>query len=125
MTTQGARKTASKPKPETGEASNELSLNQWLAKRGLTEKRMQVGEKWFRFVGAATPAQLAEYHEAHKKGELVGIMAAFLVDPSERDELAAALESQGQPIEAKQSGEFLAAILNFLVAGDVGESSAS
>lgn len=124
MTTQGARNTRkSKATPET---AHELSLNDWLAKRGLAgEKRMQVGEKWFRFVASATPAQINAYHEAHKEGDLVGIMAAFLVDPAEHDELAEALEAQGQPIEAKQSAEFLAAILNFLVTGDAGESSAS
>lgn len=121
MTTQGARKTAKKI-----ETSDELSLNDWLTKRGLAgEKRMEVGGKWFRFTKTATPGQLAAYHEGSKSGELLDMMAAFLVDPSEREELSTALEIQRQPIEAKQSGEFAAAILNFLVAGDVGESSAS
>lgn len=122
--TQGARNTR-KPKAEAIDAT-ELSLSQWLAQRGLAgERRMEVGGKWFRFVRAATPAQLAAYHEAYDKGALVDAMAAFLVDPAERDELDKALESQPQPIDAKQSGEFLKAIVDFLVAGDVGESSAS
>lgn len=121
--TQGARSTR---KPKQDDAVDELSLSDWLNKRGLTgEKRMEVGGKWFRFVKSATSAQLAAFAEAREQGDLVGIMASLLVDPSERDELQAALDSQPQPIDARQEQDYLTAIVNFLVAGDAGECSAS
>lgn len=120
--TQGARNTR---KPKT-EQSDELSLSDWLSKRGLTgEKRLEVGGKWFRFVKAATAAQLAAYAEARSKGDLYGLLAALLVDPSEKDELQAAFEAQPQPVNPAAEQEYLIAIVNFLVAGDAGESSAS
>lgn len=122
MTTQGARKTPSKKT----EPASEWSMQAWLEKRGLLgEKRMEFGGKWFRFMRAAPPAKLAAYEESYSKGDLVGALSAFLVDPSERDELAEALEVQAQPIDMKQTTELLRDIINFLVAGDAGESSAS
>lgn len=120
--TQGARSA----KPKTPPKTNDLSLSDWLATRGLTgEKRMEVGGKWFRFVKAATSPQLAAFAEAREKGDLWGCMASLLVDPGEKDELRTAFDSQPQPIDAKQEQEYLSAIVNFLVAGDAGESSAS
>jgi hypothetical protein len=117
--TQGARSAK-----KTSE--NELSLSAWLDKRGLTgEKRLEVGGKWFRFVKAATAEQLAAFAEAREKGDLYGLMSALLVDPTEKDELQQAFEVQPQPIDAKAEQEYLMAIVNFLVAGDAGESSAS
>ncbi|HYD01494.1 MAG TPA: hypothetical protein VEB22_09735 [Phycisphaerales bacterium] len=119
---QGARSTR-KTKPES---TSEWSMQDWLQKRGLLgEKKMEFGGKWFRFVRSAPPAQLAAYSEAYNKGDLVGALSAFLVDPTERDELAEALETQPQPLDAKQTTELLLDIINFLVAGDAGESSAS
>lgn len=121
MTQQGARKTKAKT-----EAATEWSMQAWLEARGLLgEKKMEFGGKWFRFVRSAPPAQLAAYQEAYSKGDLVGALSAFLVDPSESEELAQALEVQAQPIDAKQTSELLLDIINFLVAGDAGESSAS
>jgi hypothetical protein len=119
MTQQGARNTR-KPKAEP---SNELSLSDWLNKRGLIgEKKMEVGGKWFRFVKAATAAQLAAYAEARSQGDLYGLLAALLVDPGEKDELREAFEAQPQPIDPAAEQEYLIAIVNFLIAGDAGES---
>lgn len=120
--TQGARNTR-KPKAEQ---SDELSLSDWLSKRGLTgEKRLEVGGKWFRFVKAATAEQLAAFAEARDQGDLVAMMASLLVDPTEHEELKTAFARQQQPIDAKQEQAYLTAIVNFLIAGDAGESSAS
>jgi hypothetical protein len=120
--TQGARNTR-KPKDEP---SNELSLSEWLNKRGLTgEKRLEVSGEWFRFVKAATADQLAAFAEAREQGDLVAMMAALLVDSGQHEELKDAFARQQQPIDAKQEQEYLTAIVNFLVAGDAGESSAS
>lgn len=122
MSTQGARKTPNKK----SEPATEWSIQQWLEKRGLTgEKRMEFGGKWFRFVRSAPPAKLAAYQEAYNKGDLTGALAAFLVDPAERDELDKALDTQAQPLDQATTAELLLDIINFLVAGDAGESSAS
>lgn len=124
--TQGARNTRKPKVDQNAEPVTEWSMQAWLEKRGLVgEKRMEFGGKWFRFVRSAPPAQLAAYQEAYSKGDLVGALTAFLVDPSERDELDKALEMQAQPIDAQQTAELLRDIINFLVAGDAGESSAS
>lgn len=124
--TQGARNTRKPKVAQNAEPATEWSMQAWLEKRGLVgEKRMEFGGKWFRFVRSAPPAQLAAYQEAYGKGDLVGALTAFLVDPSERDELDKALETQAQPIDAQQTAELLRDIINFLVAGDAGESSAS
>ena len=132
MTTQGARRT-SKPKPTAPvapevavERSDDLSLSAWLAKRGLTgERRMEVAGKWFRFRKTATSAKIVEFNEARAKGDLYGVMASLLVDPMEVEELKAAFDAQPQPILAADEMAYLTNIVNFLVAGDVGESSAS
>jgi hypothetical protein len=120
--TQGARNTR-KPKPVP---TNDFSLSEWMATRGLVgDKRMEVGGEWFRFTKAATAPQLAAFADARNKGDLFGVMAALLVDPSEKEQLETAFQRQPQPIDAKQEQEYLMAIINFLVAGDAGESSAS
>lgn len=104
----------------------DLDLDAWLAKRGLDrEKRMKVGGKWFRFLRAATAAQITAFGTAREKGDLFDAMAVLLVDPGELDELKAAFDVQRQPIDSEGEKEYLVAIINFLVAGDVGESSAS
>ena len=129
--TQGARRTV-KPKPAPiepeaiVERSDELSLSAWLVKRGLAgERRMEVDGKWFRFRKTATSAKITEFNEARSKGDLYGVMATLLVDPTEIDELKAAFEAQPQPILAADESAFLSDIVNFLLAGDMGESSAS
>lgn len=123
--TQGAR-TTRKPKPGPETSNDDFSLGEWMAKRGLVgEKRMEVGGEWFRFTKAATTPQLKAFAEARSKGDLFGVMAALLVDPGEKEQLEAAFQRQPQPIDAKQEQEYLMAIVNFLVAGDAGESSAS
>lgn len=126
MSMQGARNTR-KPKPvQAAESATEWSMQAWMEKRGLVgERKMEFGGKWFRFVRSAPPAKLAAYQEAFNNGDLVGALTAFLVDPSERDELDKALETQSQPIDTTQTAELLKDIINFLVAGDAGESSAS
>lgn len=124
MTTQGTQRNPRKSTQET--PSDDLSLSDWMAKRGLVgEKRMEVGGSWFRFTKGATSVQLATFAEARGKGDLFAAMAALLVDPGEEEELKAAFERQQQPIDAGQEVEYLNAIINFLVAGDAGESSAS
>lgn len=123
--TQGARNTR-KVKQEPAEPATEFSMNDWLARRGLIgERKMEIGGQWFRFVRSAPSQQLAAYQEAYGKGDLVGALSAFLVDPGEREELDRALDKQAQPIDANQTAELLKDIINFLVAGDAGESSAS
>lgn len=131
MTTQGARSTR-KPKPPASvelapvTQSDDLSLTDWLAKRGLSgERRMEVAGKWFRFRKTATSAKITEFSEARGKGDLYGVMASLLVDPDEIEELKAAFDEQPQPILADDETAFLTNIINFLLAGDVGESSAS
>jgi hypothetical protein len=124
MTQGGQRVTRKKEAPEN--PATELDLDGWLAQRGLVgDRRMKVGGKWFRFVQAATSEQLAAFGAARERGDLLGVMQALLVDPSELDELREALKTQRQPIHAEQEQQYLVAIVNFLVAGDAGESSAS
>ncbi len=121
--TQGARtkKLEEGPNPDL-----ELDLDAWLAKRGLIgEKRMKVGGKWFRFVGSGTSEQIAKYNSARQGLDLRGMLAALLVDPTEADELAAAFALQRQPLESEAEQQWLKSIINFLIAGDLGESSAS
>lgn len=123
MTQQGARKTSRKPAQNT---SAEFSLNDWLAKRGLAgTRRMEIGGRWFEFVTTATPAQLAVFNEAYGKGDLEEMLSVLLVNPDDRDAIPEALEAQKQPLGAKKTNELLTTIVNFLVDGDVGESSAS
>lgn len=118
--TQGTQRNTRKAKPEP---SNDFSLNEWMAKRGLIgEKRMEVGGSWFRFTKGATSTQLAAFAEARGKGDLLAAMATLLVDSGEEAELRAAFDRQTQPIDAEQEGEYLNAIINFLVGGDAGES---
>jgi hypothetical protein len=113
-------------KRTTKQPDTELDLDAWLAKRGLAgEKTMKVGGKTFRFVKTAPAEQITAFATARDKGDLFGAMAALLVDPGEKTELEQAFAIQKQPLEAKAEQEFLIAILNFLVAGDAGESSAS
>lgn len=123
--TQGARSTRKTPKPQPGQ-TQEFSFNAWLEARGLIgEKRLEVGGEWFRLVKAATSPQLAALNEARGKGDLLAVMASLLVDPGEADELGKAFERQPQPIRADHEQELINDLINFLVAGDAGESSAS
>jgi hypothetical protein len=124
--TQGARSTKNTKTPDAVGQDLELDLDAWLAKRGLAgEKRMKVGGKWFRFVGATTSDQIVKYTAAQKAGNLQEMLAALLVDPTEIDELTEAFAVQKQPMSAKLEQEWLTDIINFLIAGEVGESSAS
>lgn len=124
--TQGAR-TTKDPKPEpVADQDIELDLDAWLAKRGLAgEKRMKVGGKWFRFVRSATSDQIVKHSAAREAGDLQGMLGALLVDPSEIEDLTAAFAQQKQPLEAQREQEWLRDIINFLITGDLGESSAS
>jgi len=122
--TQGTRT----PKPRTKPTTNpqELDLDDWLAVRGLTEKRMKIGGKWFRFTGSGTSEQVTAFAAALEKGDLVQITSLMLVDPTEADELAKAWKVQHQPLNAKDESEYAARIVNHLMSGaDMGESSAS
>ena len=118
--TQGA------PTEESTENALEFSMSGWLAKRGLFGKRrMEVGGEWFEFVAAATPEQLAAFGEARNKGDVIGTMSALLADPDDAEKLREAFAKQLTPVDARQEQALLVSIINFLVAGDVGESSAS
>lgn len=126
--TQGTQGNTRKAKAQPGNSapSDDFSLGQWMARRGLVgERRMEVAGSWFRFTKGATADQLAAFGEAREKEDLFAMMASLLVDPSEKEELKAAFARQEQPIEARQEGEYLKAIIDFLIAGDSGESSAS
>ena len=137
--TQGApRKTRTTPaKPaETSvvnnsiPTSNELDLDAWLSKRGLlNERRVKVNGQSFRFTAAATGEQIIAYNAAINEGSLAESLATLLVDPGEKDELAEAFKIQRQPITAALEQEYFAAIINYVIAGevasDMGESSAS
>lgn len=125
MTQQGTR-SAKTPRNAPVNGDIELDLDAWLAKRGLAgEKKMKVGGKWFRFIGSATAEQLAKFNAAREALNLQNMLSALLVDPAEIDELTAAFLVQRQPLEADLEQEWLKDIINFLIAGDVGESSAS
>jgi len=97
----------------------ELDLDGWLAQRGLTGKRrMRVGGTAFEFHRSATPAELAAHNDARAKGDVIGALAALLVDPDQADALRESFASQRQPIEGDMTDAFMVAMLNFVVAGD-------
>lgn len=118
--TQGA------PTDESTTPAVEFSVSAYLAKRGLAgTRRMEFGGEWFDFLPAATSAQVAAFSEARQKGDLLTAMTALLASVDDADRLAEAFTRQPQPIEREALNAYVVAIVNFLVAGDAGESSAS
>ncbi|HEY3557402.1 MAG TPA: hypothetical protein VGL05_08060 [Kribbella sp.] len=114
----------------------ELDLDGWLAQRGLAGKRrMRVGGEAFEFQRSATPAELTAHNEARSKGDVIGALAALLVDPDQAEAFRAAFDRQRQPMTPDMISDFTASMLNFVVYGDTdptgsaqekaGESSAS
>lgn len=123
MAGQGTRRSnATKPKT----TASSFSLDDWMRERGLGgERNMEVGGEWFSFITTATPDQLAKFNAARDKGDLYEMVGSLLADPADIDKLKEAFERQKQPIDAQLEQKYLTAIVNFLIAGDVGESSAS
>jgi hypothetical protein len=114
------------PTAETSTPPAEFSATAFLAKRGLVgTRRMEFGDEWFDFVPAAPSSQVASFAEARQEGDLLRAMTALLASPDDAPRLAEAFARQPQPIDAKTLNEYVVAIVNFLVAGDAGESSAS
>ncbi|WP_410633377.1 hypothetical protein [Amycolatopsis sp. cmx-4-83] len=108
----------------------EFDLDAWLSRRGLlTERRLKVAKKSFRFTASATGNQIVEYNTAIKEGSLGDALAVLLVDPSEKDELVDAFKQQRQPLTGALEQEYFKQILNYVISGsvdgDAGESSAS
>lgn len=130
MTTHGSRNTntrknnAAKPVPQVDQSDMDLDLDAWLAKRMLTEKRIKVGGKWFRFTGSATAGQATRFRKVvEDDGSVLDIMEVLLVDPGEVDELKEAFNNQRTPLGEARQREFVASIVNHLLAGvDLGES---
>lgn len=104
----------------------EFSASAFLAQRGLAgSRRMEFGGEWFEFLAAAPSVKIGAFAEARNQGDLLGAMRALLVDEADADRLAEAFQRQPQPIEKEALNAYVVAIVNFLVAGDAGESSAS
>lgn len=129
MTTHGSpRKTnASKPAPkvpQVDQSNMDLDLDQWLAARMLDERRIKVGGKTFRFTGSATADQATKFREVvEADGSVLDIMEVLLVDPGEADELKQSFNNQRTPLGEARQREFVAEIVNHLLAGvDLGES---
>ena len=129
MTTHGSRKTnASKPAPKVpqiDQSNMDLDLDDWLAKRMLTERRIKVGGKFFRFTGSATADQATKFREVvAADGSVLDIMEVLLVDPTEADELKQSFNNnQRTPLGEARQREFVSSIVNHLLAGvDLGES---
>lgn len=115
---------------ESTQDGPEFDLDTWLAKRGLlTERRLKVAGKSFRFTASATGNQIVEYNTAIKEGSLGDALGVLLVDPSEKDELVEAFKQQRQPLTGQLEREYFSQILNYVISGslsgDAGESSAS
>ncbi len=128
MTTHGSRNTNArkntKPLPQVDQSNMDLDLDEWLAKRMLTERRITVGGKVFRFTGSATSDQAAKFRAVvEDDGSVLDIMEVLLVDPGEVDELKDAFNNQRTPLGEVRQREFVASIVNHLIAGvDLGES---
>lgn len=128
MTTHGSRKTNSrKPAngvPQVDQDNLDLDLDDWLAKRMLTERRIKVGGKVFRFTGSATADQATKFRGVvEADGSVLDIMEVLLVDPGEADELKDAFNNQRTPLGEARQREFVADIVNHLLKGvDLGES---
>lgn len=108
----------------------EFDLDIWLSKRGLlTERRLKVAGKSFRFTASATGNQIVEYNNAIKEGSLGDALGVLLVDPSEKSELVESFKQQRQPLTGELEREYFSQILNYVISGslsgDAGESSAS
>lgn len=130
MTTHGSRNTnarsRSAPKtPQVDQSNLDLDLDQWLAARMLDERKIKVGGKWFRFTGSATADQATKFRETMAAdGSVLDMLEVLLVDPGEADELKDSFNNkQRTPLGAERQAEFIAAIINHLLAGvDLGES---
>lgn len=104
----------------------EFDADQWLAHRGLTgERRLTIGGASFDFKKLATAEELAAFQTARTAGEIVKAIGILLVDPDDRDRLNEAFARQKSPVAGNDELAFYIAILNFIIAGDLGESSAS
>jgi hypothetical protein len=115
------------PTEESNPPVAEFSASAYLAKRGLGgHRRMEFGGEWFEFLSAAPSAKVAAFSAARQQADLLGAMTALLASPDEDNErLTEAFARQPQPIDKKGVEDYVVAIVNFLVAGDAGESSAS
>lgn len=114
----------------TTEDGPEFDLDAWLGRRGLlTERRLKVGGKSFRFTASATGEQIAAYNTALKEGSLGNALGVLLVDPTEQAELVEAFKKQRQPLTGELERQYFQQILNYVISGslsgDAGESSAS
>jgi hypothetical protein len=129
--TQGAPRKTTTRKPAASAApknnplvksngDEELDLDGWLATRGLAGKRrMRVGGEAFEFQRSATPAELTAHNAARAKGDVIGALAALLVDPGHEEAFRAAFDRQRQPLTPDAISDFTVSMLNFVVYGDV------
>jgi hypothetical protein len=103
--------------PEPGD--EQFDLDEWLAKRGLTGRRvMKLGGEWFEFDRAAVSEQLVSYEKQRAEKGMMAALGEFLVDPSRKADLGKAIERQKQPIAAELQHEFLVSIADFIIHGD-------
>ncbi|WP_409186494.1 hypothetical protein F9C11_20585 [Amycolatopsis sp. VS8301801F10] len=115
------RTTKPKPNPLVREsaADQELDLNDWLAKRGLIgTRRLRLDGEPFDIVRSATGEQLAAYTEAREQGDILGAIAALLVDPDQDEAFRDAFRRQRSPLTGEEENAFVLAMLDFALSGD-------
>ncbi len=120
--TQGAPKntrTATKKAVEPEPDDETFDLDDYLAKRGFSGRRlMRVGGEWFEFDKAATSEQLISYHKTRAEVGQVEALACLLSNPDRAEELSVAFERQRQPIPAEAQQAYLVSIVNYVLSGD-------
>jgi hypothetical protein len=121
--TQGApkntRTTAAKKVVEPEPGDEQFDLDEWLAKRGLTGRRvMKLGGEWFEFDKTATSDQLIAYAKVRAEKGMMTAIGELLVEPSRKAALDKAIDRQKQPIAAEHQDAFLVSIADFIIHGD-------
>lgn len=120
--TQGAPKntrTVAKKVTEPEPGDEQFDVDEWLAKRGLTGRRvMKLGGEWFEFDKTATSDQLIAYAQVRVEKGMMTALGELLVEPSRKAALDKAIDRQKQPIAAEHQTAFLISIADFIIHGD-------
>jgi hypothetical protein len=125
--TQGAprnTRTVAKKVVEPEPGDEQFDLDEWLANRGLTGRRvMKLGGEWFEFDKTATSDQLIAYAKVRAEKGMMTAIGELLVEPSRKAVLDKAIDRQRQPIAAEHQDAFLISIADFIIHGDADYSA--